>query len=101
MIQKRERKALGVGRHEATQGYTKREVVATVIWPIWADCEGYTWSPAVTSPFATLRLPQRSCCIQPSVILLYHPLQLPSLAAVLRYMHITHLTHLFLAIQKK
>ena len=33
--------ALGVGRYEASQGYTRREVAAAVIW---ADYEGYTWS---------------------------------------------------------
>ena len=33
--------ALGIGRYEAAQGYTRREVVAAVIW---ADYEGYTWS---------------------------------------------------------
>ena len=30
-----------IGRYEASQGYTNREVAAAVIW---ADCEGYTWS---------------------------------------------------------
>ena len=33
--------ALGVGRYEASQGYTSREVAAAVIW---ADYEGYSWS---------------------------------------------------------
>ena len=33
--------ALGIGRYEASQGYTSREVAAAVIW---ADYEGYTWS---------------------------------------------------------
>ena len=33
--------ALGVGRYEASQGYTSREVATAVIW---ADYEGYTWS---------------------------------------------------------
>ena len=33
--------ALGVGRYEASQGYTSREVAAAVIW---ADYEGCTWS---------------------------------------------------------
>ena len=33
--------ALGMGRYEASQGYTSREVVAAVIW---ADYEGYTLS---------------------------------------------------------
>ena len=31
--------ALDIGRHEASQGYTKREVAAAVTW---ADYEGYT-----------------------------------------------------------
>ena len=33
--------ALGVGRYEASQGYTSRKVTAAAIW---ADYEGYTWS---------------------------------------------------------
>ena len=33
--------ALGVGRYEASQGYTSREVSATVVW---SDYEGSTWS---------------------------------------------------------
>ena len=33
--------ALGMGRYEASQGYTSREVTSTVIR---ADCEGNTWS---------------------------------------------------------
>ena len=33
--------ALGIGRYEASQGYTSREVAAAVVW---ADYEGYTWS---------------------------------------------------------
>ena len=33
--------ALGVGRYEASQGYTSREVAAAVIW---SDYEGSTWS---------------------------------------------------------
>jgi hypothetical protein len=33
--------ALGIGRYEASQGYTSRDVAAAVIW---ADYEGSTWS---------------------------------------------------------
>ena len=32
--------ALGVGRYEASQGYTSREVATAVVW---ADYEGYIW----------------------------------------------------------
>ena len=34
-------KCVGVGRYEASQGYTSREVAAAVIW---TDYEGYNWS---------------------------------------------------------
>ena len=33
--------ALGIGRYEASQGYTSREVAAAVVW---VDYEGYAWS---------------------------------------------------------
>ena len=33
--------ALGIGRYEASQGYTNREVASAVIW---SNYEGYTWS---------------------------------------------------------
>ena len=33
--------ALGIGRYEASQGHTNRQVATAVVW---ADYEGYTWS---------------------------------------------------------